>query len=143
MRFAHDAVQVLEDLEALVKLLSSRASDAQCSANSLQNEVTTLHAAADQSSKDQAACNSQHNTLKKEAGIAKRVLAPAALLCTKWSSASILEAYPAPDQMWTDCMHSLAPITFEPFPSLTTSRLCCFCVGSDPSPFTVEVAYRN
>ena len=111
MRFAHDKVQVLEDLEALVKLLSSRASDAEYSASSLQEEVTYLHAAADQSSKDQAACNLQLNSLKKEAGIAKRVLAPAALLCTKCSAASMLEAYPAPDQMWQDCMHCLAPIT--------------------------------
>lgn len=74
-RFALVKVQVLQDLEALVKLLSSRASDAEHTASSLQRQVKTLHSAADQSGKDQAACKLQLDTLKKEAGAAKQVLA--------------------------------------------------------------------
>ena len=67
-------VQVLEDLEALVKLLSSRASDAESSASNLQKHVTALRATADQASKDQAALSKQQETSKKEAAAAKRVL---------------------------------------------------------------------
>lgn len=141
----HDKVQVLEDLEALVALLISRASDAECTASSLQKQVTSLHAAADQSSKDQAGCNAQLKTLNKEAGIAKRVLAPAALLCIKCSSASMLDAYQASDQT---CKHSVPPSTcpvmcISQMLSWTISHLCCFCIGSNHSLCTLEMAYRN
>lgn len=116
MRFARDKMQVLEDLEALVKLLSSRASHAEGTASSLQKQVTSLHAAADQSSKDQAACSAQLHTSKKEAGIAKRVLVPATLLCTKLASASMLKAYQVSGQTFKNCMHLVlkrtCPVTY-------------------------------
>lgn len=97
-RFAHDKVQVLEDLEALIKLLSSRASDAEHTASSLQKQVTTCHAAADQSGKDQAACKLQLDILKKEAGAVKQVLTFVVSLCTKCLSRSVFEPLPALDQ---------------------------------------------
>ena len=116
MSFAYDKVQVLEDLEALITLLSSKASVAECTASSLQKHVTSLHAAADQSSKDQAACDARLNTLKKEAGTAKRVLAPAALLCIKCSSASMMVAYQASDQTLKKCINLVlkctCPVTY-------------------------------
>ena len=80
---ANGKLQVLEDLEALVRLLSTRASDAERNASSLQKQVTGLRAAAGQSSRDQAACNKQIDALKKEAAVAKRVFALVALLCLR------------------------------------------------------------
>ena len=65
---------MLEDLEALVKLLGSRAAEAEHNVTSLQTQVTSLHAAASQSSKDQAASSKQMDTLNKGAAVAKRVL---------------------------------------------------------------------
>lgn len=96
-RFALNKVQVLEDLEALVKLLSSRASDAEHTASSLQKQVTTLHATADQSGKDQAACKLQLDTLRKEAGTAKQVRAVVVSLCTECLSGSMFEPHSAPE----------------------------------------------
>ena len=66
--------QVLEDLEALVKLLSSRASDAEHTSSSLQQQVTSLQAAVSHAGKDQAASTKQSELLKKEAAAAKRVI---------------------------------------------------------------------
>ncbi|KAL3148500.1 hypothetical protein ABBQ38_013942 [Trebouxia sp. C0009 RCD-2024] len=65
---------VLEDLEALVKLLGSRAAEAEHNVTSLQTQVTSLHAAASQSSKDQAASSKQMDNLNKGAAVAKREL---------------------------------------------------------------------
>jgi len=65
--------QVLEDLEALVKLLSARARDAEEAATQLQQDVTAAHAAADRASNDQLASSKQADSSKKEAANAKRV----------------------------------------------------------------------
>ncbi len=67
------SLQVLEDLEALVKLLSARANEAEDTAAKLQQEVTAARAAADRASKDQLAASKQADHLKKEAATAKRV----------------------------------------------------------------------
>ena len=85
-------MQVLEDLEALVQLLSSRAAEAEHNVSSLQTQVTSLQAAASQSSNGQEACNKQIDNLKKEAVVAKRVL----LRTTKWRCTDIDSA---PDYM--------------------------------------------
>ncbi|DBA92760.1 hypothetical protein WJX77_004078 [Trebouxia sp. C0004] len=65
---------VLEDLEALVQLLSARACDAEEAAAQLQQDVTAAHAAADRSSNDQLASSKQADSSKKEAANAKREL---------------------------------------------------------------------
>ena len=107
-RVALDEVQVLEDLEALVKLLSSRTSDAEHTASSLQKKVKTLHAAADQSGQDQAACKLQLDTLKKEAGAAKQVLALVASLCTSACQQACLNPTQRLMSHWKECRHLLA-----------------------------------
>ena len=66
-------LQVLEDLEALVKLLSARACDAEEAAAQLQQDVKAAHAAADRASNDQLASSKQADSSKKEAANAKRV----------------------------------------------------------------------
>ena len=85
-------MQVLEDLEALVQLLSSRGAEAEHNVSHLQTQVTSLQAAASQSSKGQEACNKQIDTLKKEAVVTKRVL----LRTSKWRCTDIDSA---PDYM--------------------------------------------
>ncbi len=65
--------QVLEDLEALVQLLSARARVAEEAAAQLQQDVTAAHAAADRASNDQLASSKQADSSKKEAANAKRV----------------------------------------------------------------------
>ncbi|DBA66413.1 TPA: hypothetical protein ACH3X2_002392 [Trebouxia sp. C0005] len=65
---------VLEDLEALVKLLSARACDAEEAAAQLQQDVTAAHAAADRASNDQLASSKQADISHKEAVNAKREL---------------------------------------------------------------------
>ena len=64
---------MLEDLEALVKLLSARARDAEEVAAQLQQDVTAAHAAADRASNDQLASSKQADSSKKEVAHAKRV----------------------------------------------------------------------
>ena len=65
--------KVLEDLEALVKLLSTRAHNAEFTAEKLQQELTASRAATDRASKDHLASSKQADSLKKEASAAKRV----------------------------------------------------------------------
>ena len=65
--------QVLEDLEALAKLLSLRASDAERTSSTLQKQVTNLQAEVSQADSNHAASNKQSELLKKEAAAAKRV----------------------------------------------------------------------
>ena len=63
----------MEDLEALVKLLSARALDTEDAADKLKRELTTAHAANDRATKEQLAISKQADSLKKEAAAAKRV----------------------------------------------------------------------
>ena len=74
-QFSADTVQVLEDLEALVKLISSRASDAQLTADTLQEQVTTFKDKAEHASKELATSAKQLDASKKDAAAAKRVCA--------------------------------------------------------------------
>lgn len=66
-------MQVLEDLEALTKLLSARAHDAEHTADRLQQEVTAARAAADRASNDHTSSSKQAESSRKEAATAKRV----------------------------------------------------------------------
>lgn len=64
---------MLEDLEALTKLLSARAHDAEHTADMLQQEVTAARAAADRASNDHLSSSKQAESSRKEAATAKRV----------------------------------------------------------------------
>ena len=70
---AGNAVQVLEDLEALVKLLTTRAHDSEQKLKQLQHGASTANLAAESAKAEQQACSKQLETSKKEAATAKRV----------------------------------------------------------------------
>lgn len=97
---------MLEDLEALVKLLSARACDAEEAAAQLQQDVTAAHAAADRASNDQLASSKQADISHKEAVNAKRVC---------WALVSLSESKP-----WLCCI-----LTSADYAVLTHGALTC------------------
>lgn len=95
-------LQVIEDLEALVKLLSARARDAEEAAVQLQQDVTAAHAAADRASNDQLASSKQADSSKKEAANAKRVCSA---LVPHSGSKPWLSCIPVSDKHRLCCSH--------------------------------------
>ena len=75
-------VQVLEDLEALVDLVTTRAHDAESKAQQLQHDLTAAQSAADQASAKHQASSKQLDVSKKEASAAKRVRSQTLLYCS-------------------------------------------------------------
>ena len=75
-------VQVLEDLEALVDLVTTRAHDAESKAQQLQHDLAAAQSAADQATAKRQTSSKQLDASKKEAAAAKRVCSWMLLRCS-------------------------------------------------------------
>ena len=68
------SIQVLEDLEVLVNLLTTRACEAELRAQQLQQSVTSLQTACDRTNKEHAAASQARQALESDAVKHKKVL---------------------------------------------------------------------
>lgn len=68
------SIQVLEDLEVLVNLLTTRACEAELQAQQLQQSVTSLQTACDRTNKEHAAASQARQALESDAVKHKKVL---------------------------------------------------------------------